>query len=262
MYEAEPGSQAKMGGMSAEDAAAQTAEQAFEAADATLLLIPTTLAESAAARLRMFVLRAEVEVELSDQAIAGLEIGNSVTEYAGLELAAGDGAAAQGQGLTLGRVIGDAERAYLIADPGTSPAATPDYSREDWELADVRAGLPIIGPATAEHFVPQMVNLDLLGGISFTKGCYVGQEVVARTQNLGRIKRRMFRFATPAPAEPGNSVVDQAGTTAGEVVRCAAAEEGHELLAVVQLAALAGPLFVGDARLAALPLPYSIPDQA
>ena len=115
-------------------------------------------------------------------------------------------------------------------------------------------------PATSETFVPQMVNLDLLGGISFSKGCYVGQEVVARTQNLGRIKRRMFRFGAPAAADPGNEVVDRDGNPAGKVVRCAPAEEGWELLAVIRLEAIAAPLYVGGSQLERQALPYAVPE--
>ncbi len=71
-----------------------------------------------------------------------------------------------------------------------------------WRLADIRAGLPQVYAATRELFIPQMLNLDLIDGISFTKGCYTGQEIVARTQHLGRIKRRMFRLRLP-PREAG-----------------------------------------------------------
>ncbi len=67
-----------------------------------------------------------------------------------------------------------------------------------WRLADIHAGLPQVYAATSEAFVAQMLNLDLLDGISFSKGCYTGQEIIARTQHLGRIKRRMFRLRLPA----------------------------------------------------------------
>ena len=123
----------------------------------------------------------------------------------------------------------------------------------------IRTGLPFIVASTQELFVPQMLNQDLIDAISFTKGCYVGQEVVARTQNLGRIKRRMLRFASPTSADPGDALTDPDAAVAGKVVRSAPSEDGHELLAVVQLAA-AGPLMLAGQVLEPLPLPYTLPD--
>ncbi len=78
-----------------------------------------------------------------------------------------------------------------------APAAASSSVERDWRLADIRAGLAQVYAATSELFVPQMLNLDLIDGISFTKGCFTGQEIVARTQHLGRIKRRMFRLRLP-----------------------------------------------------------------
>ena len=78
---------------------------------------------------------------------------------------------------------------------GDMPAA--DRIEHDWRLADIRDGLPQIYSSTHEAFVAQMLNLDLLDGISFSKGCYTGQEIIARTQHLGRIKRRMYRLQLP-----------------------------------------------------------------
>jgi folate-binding protein YgfZ len=76
-------------------------------------------------------------------------------------------------------------------------AAHASRVERDWRLADIQEGLPQVYGATSEAFVPQMLNLDLLGGISFSKGCYTGQEIVARTQHLGRIKRRLFHLKLP-----------------------------------------------------------------
>lgn len=236
--------------------------QALATGDATLLVMPRELLDSTVQRLQMFVLRAKVQIEATSFQVAGLASGPESFTVDGLELgSAADASATDGQAC-VARIIGDPARALRITPPDVPPADADARGEAAWQLADVRAGLPAISAATAEAFVPQMVNLDLLGGISFTKGCYVGQEVVARTQNLGRIKRRMFRFATPVPADPGNDVVDADGARAGKVVRCAAAEEGHELLAVVQLASVGGPLFVGDAVLSPLTLPYRVPENA
>jgi folate-binding protein YgfZ len=129
------------------------------------------------------------------------------------------------------------------------------------QLEGIRAGLPQIYPATHEAFVAQMLNLDLIGGISFEKGCYTGQEIIARTHYRGAIKRRMLRFAAAcAPPEPGTRILS-GDSHAGDVVDAAQTSEGCELLAVVSLAQANSELKLlnGDARLQRLELPYVIP---
>jgi folate-binding protein YgfZ len=128
-----------------------------------------------------------------------------------------------------------------------------------WDLALVRAGLPEVDAATSGEWIPQMLNLDLVGGVSFRKGCYTGQEIVARTQHLGRIKRRMRRLCAmgPPPAPGAALVAGQA--KAGEVVLAAADGAACEMLAVVGLDAPAGALRLPDGRDAArAPLPYPV----
>jgi hypothetical protein len=135
-------------------------------------------------------------------------------------------------------------------------AGTP---ADDWTLALVGAGIPEIEPATRGEWVPQMLNLDLLGGISFRKGCYTGQEIVARTQHLGRIKRRMFRLATEGAPPPAGSAVHHGETKVGEVVIAAAKGSSCELLAVLGLEAPVTGLTLADGRsLERLALPYAL----
>lgn len=157
---------------------------------------------------------------------------------------------------------------------GTAPAlqrcreSMPNTSistEEEWRLLDIRAGLPDIVTATQDSFVPQMVNFQLIGGLSFTKGCYPGQEIVARMQYLGTLKRRMERASAAVPAvEPGTIVQDKDGAQVGEVVMAANTESGSEMLVVMRITALGAPAFLpGDAQVQFLPLPYDfeeIPD--
>jgi folate-binding protein YgfZ len=234
--------------------------QAVETGKATWLILPRELIDATVARLQLFLLRAEAEISTPQYHVAGLNMGEAAATFDDLALSASLDVAATDGERCLARVIGDPARVLLAGPPGSTVIETDARAAGAWELADVRAGLPVVLGPTKEAFVPQMVNLDLVSGISFTKGCYVGQEVVARTHNLGRIKRRMFRFASPAPVDPGNDVVDADGSRIGQVVRGAQAEEGHEILAVIQLSALGSQLFVGDAMLAPLPLPYRIPE--
>ncbi|MDR2093738.1 MAG: folate-binding protein [Azoarcus sp.] len=138
-----------------------------------------------------------------------------------------------------------------------------------WYLAIIRAGLPLVTAATKEAFVAQMLNFELIGGISFTKGCYPGQEIVARTQHLGKSKRRTYRLGLSAPSadvgvgaalyapEFGEQVV-------GTIVNFAPLPRGGEALAVLQsgCVAMGGKIHVGAADgpfAEVLDLPYKVP---
>ncbi len=130
----------------------------------------------------------------------------------------------------------------------------------EFDRIETDGGVPAVYDDTVDVFVPQMVNLDLLGGIDFKKGCYVGQEVVARTQNLGRIKRRMFRYQTTTRPVAGDEVFSE-GRKAGVIVRAAGVED-VSVLAVVRLEFSDIRLSTGDempASLEPLPMPYDVP---
>lgn len=133
-----------------------------------------------------------------------------------------------------------------------------------WAAHRIRAGFIELSPRTAGEYVPQALNLQANGLVSFTKGCYLGQEVVARTQHLGKLKKRMYRFSiadmTEAPAL-GSEVraQDPEGKKAGEVVAAACDEGRCELLAVIRNDMADQPLFVGRHRLAPETLPYEVP---
>jgi folate-binding Fe-S cluster repair protein YgfZ len=106
-----------------------------------------------------------------------------------------------------------------------------------------------------------MLNLDLLDAVSFDKGCYPGQEVIARVHHRGSVKRRMRRYACAVqPPQAASTVVGAGGAEVGEVVRAAPARDGVELLAVVERAAAAHELLVSGERLRELPLPYVVPN--
>jgi folate-binding Fe-S cluster repair protein YgfZ len=105
-----------------------------------------------------------------------------------------------------------------------------------------------------------MLNLDALDAVSFDKGCYPGQEIIARVHNLGGVKRRARRYAAPgAPPALGTAVLAAGGQPVGEVIRSAAADNACELLAVVDHAAAGTELTCGGAQLRELPLPFAVP---
>lgn len=137
-----------------------------------------------------------------------------------------------------------------------------------WDWLNIHAGIPMILPQTQEAFVPQMANLDLIGAVNFKKGCYPGQEIVARMQYLGKAKRRMYLAHIDSDAAPqaGDELfsMEMEGQSCGVVANSAAAPDGgYDMLAVVQIASHdAFPVHLGaltGARLQFQPLPYPIP---
>ncbi|WP_310631667.1 folate-binding protein [Paraburkholderia sp.] len=161
----------------------------------------------------------------------------------------------------------DAVEAKLAALNGQIARVTPAL----WDWLDIRAGEPRVTQAVSEQFVPQMINYDVLGGVNFKKGCYPGQEVVARSQYRGTIKRRTALASVAAgldAARPGVELfhADDPGQPCGMIVNAAAAPEGGvDLLAEIKLAALeAGSVHLGAAdgpALRFLPLPYALPTE-
>jgi folate-binding protein YgfZ len=136
-----------------------------------------------------------------------------------------------------------------------------------WDWLNIRNGIPVITSATQDQFVPQMLNMEIIGAVSFNKGCYPGQEIIARTQHLGMLKRRMYlaNIRSENSPQPGEELFsgDVQGQASGMIVNAAASPEGgHDVLAVIQIASaqaedvhwksLSGP------TLKLLPLPYSV----
>jgi len=241
-------------------------------AEEWLLLCSADLLATTLKRLSMFVLRAKCKLTdaSAELAVHGLA-GNAALAGLG-DLAPGAAwttrSSADGLALRLPDAIGQARA--LLVQPAT--AATPDLpalSADDWAWLEVRSALPRITAATVEQFVPQMVNLELVGGVNFQKGCYPGQEVVARSQYRGTVKRRAWLFDCDAELHGGQEVF-QAGEPdqpAGQVANAAPRPGGgYTALVEVKLGALAaGGLHAGSAGGAALrrlELPYPIPAEA
>ncbi len=244
-------------------------------------ILPRELVLPALERLRKFVLRAKVHIEDAGESLyVSGQHGTRGLHSARLAIPQGDQGYVEQQGVGVGRVGDDRERYWVIgaadtlAQHGlTGDARHADRIEHDWRLADIRAGLPQIYLATGETFVAQMLNLDLLKGISFSKGCYTGQEIIARTQHLGRIKRRLYRLQLP----PGEWRIGQPlhlnDGRAGRLVEVARVGDGFEALAVLNVepsmtvdgvSAADGHSAAGDsaadAPIAAvgLPLPYEL----
>jgi folate-binding protein YgfZ len=229
-----------------------------------MAILPRELAPTTLERLRKFVLRAKVKIEdLSDQySVAGAH------DASALELAnLADAPYTEREGIAVARVPDAAQSAtprYWVVRPRESEVrggASDDRADLAWRLADIRAGMPQVYAATSEQFVAQMLNLDLLDAISFTKGCYTGQEIIARTQHLGRIKRRLSRLRLPSGSWSIGEPLRLADGRTGRLTEVARVGAGFEALAVLSLRDATG---AGDADAGAgdavsaeeLPLPY------
>jgi folate-binding protein YgfZ len=191
------------------------------APDDLLAVMPRELIALVVARLRRYVLRAKVQIT-DDSAQWDLRGYSS----------APPALPAEARSLP----YGTSRHLVLLPPVAAAPAGAADGTRGDWVAADIAEGLPQVYPATSEAFVAQMLNLDVLGGIALDKGCYTGQEIIARAHYRGHVKRRMQRFISEAPCTllPGQTgrFADGRGF---KVVEAVAAEQGRcEFLAVTQ----------------------------
>jgi len=233
----------------------------LEREEGIVALCDVSSAKELLASLRARIFSSKVSFELLPLAIAAVPGGDALGLVNRLPQAPGECA---GSGaVTVLRWWG-AEQRFLLIAPEAQLQALPDEGGLQalaWRASDVMDGLPRIFPETERAFVPQMLNLDLLEGISYDKGCYTGQEVVARARR-GGVPRRMFRFsANCAAPRPGRPVVHN-DAEVGLVVDAAPSLSGCTLLAVVDLTELSAGLslhgIVGsDLTLATLP--YDVP---
>jgi folate-binding protein YgfZ len=216
-------------------------------------------------RLRMFVLRAKVSIDDASDALVCFGIIGGCADDA---LAAHFGALPQADNdmtragdAALIRIAGALPRYLYIGPAETAKALWQDAAAQGavethadlWTLQDIRAGIPTVLPETADAFVPQMTNMQLIDGVSFHKGCYTGQEVVARMQYLGKLKRRMYiaEAETDTAPRPGDALSAPGSSSEqgpGRVVDARASAPGRwELLVVAEIpAAEGGELRLGD----------------
>lgn len=244
--------------------------------DGYTMQLPMALRSAIQKRLSMFVLRAKVKVTDSSESL--VRIGVAGSQVAAL-LEKNLGAVPNSN---LGVIHGDQtsilrlapDRFELVATPEQAPALWEKLSKDAtpvgaacWDWLEIKAGIPVITPATQEQFVPQMTNLEAIGGVSFQKGCYPGQEIVARTQYLGKLKRRMFlahiQSVTPVSAGDELFSADMAQQSSGMIVNAAPAPDGgFDVLAVIQMSSVeAGSVHwqsLDGPALKILPLPYTL----
>ena len=236
-----------------------------------LAVLPRELVAPTAQRLTRFILRSKLRIEdLSAGFFVAGQHGGAGLAQAGLPAPAAGGEYLESQGFGVARIAGAGARFWVIGPDGNWPWLASDGGpvvQNDWRRADIRDGLPQVYGENSEEFVAQMLNLDLVDGISFSKGCYTGQEIIARTQHLGRIKRRMFRVALAAdPA--GDAVIGATARLAdgrsGRICELARNDGAPEALAVLPVEpagdAAAGGALLDRGGIAAtlLDLPYPL----
>lgn len=222
-----------------------------------LFVMCADLAGSVAAMLRKFVLRAKVEI---------------IPLAAPVFAAAGDGEQAavampSGSVAVSGDIVeideGGGRR--LLVGTGETPgaeAAAGSSGGSAWWRSEIQRGVGWVGAATQDMFIPQFINLELLGAVDFQKGCFVGQEVIARLHHLGKVKQRGMVIRGAGEAAAAMPVKTADGKPAGAVVNAAAAPEGGGFTAFAALAREAGGgLEVNGSPVSAQPPPYEIVEQ-
>jgi tRNA-modifying protein YgfZ len=217
-----------------------------------LALLPRELAVSIQKHLQRFVLRAKVTIDVAD------------TEWQAYGLCGPDAEAAARLHKSIA-ISHDPPRLIVIATRHDSLPEADLLEPDEWLALDVADGLPEISLASSGEFVGQMLNLDVLGGIAFDKGCYTGQEIIARAHYRGRVKRRLQRFATEEQRElrPGDKVLLSDGRRAQIVRQARFGQVGSEFLAVAPLPGTVAEESVPDAEgtlvATQLAMPYELP---
>ena len=222
-------------------------------------LLPATLK-----RLSMFVLRAKARLTdaSADFQCWGLA-GDALLSIAGSALPAWS-KAEFGSASVVHLYPAESQPRALLVAPADAPAPTgPALAPGLWDWSEVRSGVATLTAPVVDAFVPQMLNYESIGGVNFKKGCYPGQEVVARSQFRGTLKRRTYLAHAPSALAVGAEVFapEDAEQPVGTVVQAAAAPGGGvDALVALQIAAASGALHVGGVALTLLPLPYALLD--
>ena len=238
------------------------------------MLLPEDVAEPVAKRLRMYVLRSKVVLTDVSADTRRFGVGGPTAAVALIAAFGVAPAVHEAMQIAQATVLGLPGPRFVVLAAGDTEAVLAQFAAhataaafDVWQWLTIRAGVPIITAATQDAFVAQVANWDVLGGVDFKKGCYTGQEIIARTHYLGRLKERTFLFHADVPdVAPGDRIFSAVfeAQPCGTVVNAAPAPGGGcDLLAVLQI----GAQERGDARLRApdgpplvsLALPYSIP---
>ncbi|WP_417861980.1 YgfZ/GcvT domain-containing protein [Vreelandella venusta] len=232
------------------------------------LLLSTSLIDMLASHLAKFAAfyRVELQPQSSMLIVGASESANEVAQAFGLALpdqpythhsnAQATALCQPGPGRWLISIEDSAEQSAIEINDDEDALNT-------WQLADIRSGLAWLTAPQQDHFLPQMLNWEALGGISFKKGCYTGQEVVARAHFRGQVKKRLVRVTASVSSLPqvGDTLVDEQEKTVGEVVSSAFSDNQQiEMLAVANTKAIEAlsPLYWQGHPITLCDLPYAV----
>lgn len=258
----------------------------FEQEEGYRLLLPEDVAQAFAKRLQMFVMRAQVTIAIrTDLVCSGIVLDGSISNTSNpipascptlpeTELQISKNEQMQlmrwhsdPSGVSSSVASPNEQHRYVcIAEPNVMSSLweTESFKRASWSYwrwGDINAGVPSVHTNSAEQFIPQMLNMQLIDALSFKKGCYPGQEIVARMQYLGKLKKHMKHFyvadAKTAPA-PGDVLTTESNNNAGQVVDAVLDENGLNLLAVVNIDTPVEAFNLGGLGFADAPMPYTL----
>lgn len=240
--------------------------------DGFLLSMASGLIEKQLAELKKFAVFTK-DITLQDETASWVQLGllhpEPILQELGIELADKPGAVTQHNDLLAIRVSPELAELWLPASGASCSVRqltsnVEEKSLNDWQLELIRCGLHHVTAEACESYIPQMLNLPALDGVSFKKGCYSGQEIVARMQYLGNQKRHMQRFLAGGSELPvaGTALLQEDGSKAGEVLCAARATDGIELLAIALIDAAQEQTLrldlAGQPELTLASLPYSV----
>ena len=264
--------QASLGARCTQKGRMQSSFRILLQGDGVLMAMATDLLEPQLADLKKYAVFSKSK--LTDESAAWVRFGLSNADHAlaslSLELPPETDSVARADALIAIRVSPARAELWVPAEQADTvssqlAAHVKEADLNEWLLGQIRAGIGQVMPQTREVFIPQMLNLQAVGGVSFKKGCYTGQEIVARMQYLGKLKRRLYRLSLNAAdmPEPGTPLFSAShNSSIGEVVIAAKADQAIELLAVLQAeAADSGDVHLGTLEgpgLHLLELPYTL----
>ncbi|MCH8959160.1 MAG: folate-binding protein YgfZ [Proteobacteria bacterium] len=229
------------------------------------LVLPTDIVDDIRERLSRYVMRAKVEFSVGD-GLCGLSGADLTAKLPSMPIPQPGCVTRTAGGLLLAAY--SSQRILACGPPDNADWQLIDDALAEepeavWQLADIRDGIPQVTTANQTRYTAQMLNLDLIGAISFSKGCYAGQEIIARTQNLGKIKRRLYRLGS-ATEIAGDDVCLANGKKVGEILNRQKSpgdqQPAWEYLAVIRLEQRQAGLYNDGTPLSPLDLPYPVPD--
>lgn len=217
-----------------------------------VFIMRADIADTTAALLKRFVLRAKVTITTPPLCIAARGSEIIAPALKGGAIAINDDVASLHEGDERALVFNISEAARPHVAGSSSPITG------DWEKTEIQRAVPWVGADTRELFIPQFLNLDVLGGVDFDKGCFVGQEVIARLHHLGEVKRRGMIVTGEGAPRPGATLKTAEDKPAGEVVNSVGDGSGFIALAAIVKSALTQDLLIDGRRVTVQPPPYDI----